>query len=104
MELSEMNLHFDATGFLTDATLWNEEVSTAVAKFDGIGPLREAHWQIIRQLRHGWLDHRALPAVSHVCHTVGKEPHCLDDFFNGMREAWRVAGLPDPGEEARSYM
>ncbi len=104
MDSSEMDLHFGATGFLINASLWNEELAAAIAKRDGIGPLDEVHWQIIRHLRHSWLDHHALPAVSHVCHRVGKEPHCLDTLFNGLREAWRVAGLPDPGEEARAYM
>jgi len=29
---------------------------------------------------------------------------CLEQLFHGTREAWRIAGLPDPGEEARAYM
>lgn len=104
MNLSETHLHFDSTGFLTDTLLWNEEIAKAIAKFDGIGPLSVAHWQIIQHLRHSWIGCHSIPAVSHTCHLVGMGPHCLDELFNGPREAWRVAGLPDPGEEARAYM
>ena len=32
------------------------------------------------------------------------DKHCVDKLFHSQREAWRVAGLPDPGEEARAYM
>lgn len=30
--------------------------------------------------------------------------HCVKQLFGGPLEAWRIAGLPDPGEEARAYM
>ncbi|NWG38398.1 MAG: TusE/DsrC/DsvC family sulfur relay protein [Hydrogenophilaceae bacterium] len=104
MDLSEAHLHFDSTGFLTDSSQWNEEIAKAIAKIDGIGPLSVTHWQIIQHLRHSWINCHSIPAVSHTCHLVGMGPHCLDELFNGPREAWRVAGLPDPGEEARAYM
>jgi tRNA 2-thiouridine synthesizing protein E len=104
MDLNEVHLHFDSTGFLTDTTQWNEEIARAIAKFDGIGPLSVTHWQIIHFLRQSWLDGHALPAVSHTCHIAGMGPLCLEELFNGLREAWRIAGLPDPGEEAKAYM
>lgn len=95
---------FDATGFLVDASTWNETLASEIAELDGLGSLTEAHWTVIRHLRHSWLDCRSLPAVSHTCHLAGMGPHCLEELFHGPREAWRVAGLPDPGEEARAYM
>lgn len=30
--------------------------------------------------------------------------NCVHRLFGGPLEAWKVAGLPDPGEEARTYM
>jgi len=30
--------------------------------------------------------------------------HCVDDLLRSKREAWRVAGLQHPGEEAKSCM
>jgi tRNA 2-thiouridine synthesizing protein E len=30
--------------------------------------------------------------------------YAVDRLFGGCREAWRIAGLPNPGEEAKSYM
>lgn len=95
---------FDATGFLMDASAWTEDVAHEIAREDGIGPLTADHWKIIYHLRRSWLECHSIPAVSHACHLAGKERLCLEELFRGPREAWRVAGLPDPGEEARAYM
>lgn len=95
---------FDATGFLADTGAWNETLARDIAELDGIGPLTTAHWKVIHHLRHSWLDCQTIPAVSHTCHVAGLGPQCLEELFHGPREAWRVAGLPDPGEEARAYM
>jgi len=103
MEILE-SLHFDRTGFLNDPDAWNEAVAEEIARQDGIGPLTMTHWQIIRYLRASWINLHALPSVSHTCHLVGHDPMCLEELFHGPREAWRIAGLPDPGEEARAYM
>ena len=32
------------------------------------------------------------------------ERMCMPDLFRSVRTAWRVAGLPNPGEEAKAYM
>jgi hypothetical protein len=28
------------------------------------------------------------------------DPHCTEQLFRGAQEAWRLAGLPEPGAEA----
>lgn len=95
---------FDRTGFLKDPSAWDENVAEQLALRDGIGPLTAEHWDIIHYLRDSWINLHALPAVSHTCHRIGRGPMCLEELFRGPREAWRIAGLPDPGEEARAYM
>ncbi|MBT9612419.1 MAG: TusE/DsrC/DsvC family sulfur relay protein [Burkholderiales bacterium] len=98
------NLHFDRTGFLNDPAQWNEAIAEEIARQDEVGPLTPTHWQIIRYLRESWINRHALPSMSHTCHLVGRDPACMEALFHGPREAWRIAGLPDPGEEARAYM
>jgi tRNA 2-thiouridine synthesizing protein E len=95
---------FDAAGFLANIGDWNETLARDIAELDGIGQLTETHWKVIRHLRQSWFEHHTIPAVSHTCHVAGLGAQCLEDLFHGPREAWRVAGLPDPGEEARAYM
>ena len=91
--------------FLRDPGQWNEQVATIIARLDGLPPLTHDHWVIIRALReHFERFGVAPPAFSHVCLANHMDKHCVDNLFRSQREAWRIAGLPDPGEEVRSYM
>jgi tRNA 2-thiouridine synthesizing protein E len=83
---------------------WNEEEARRIAREDGLGELTEAHWRVIQQLREHFVKYGALPPMRLACHASDLEPHCVDQLFHGAREAWRISGLPDPGEEARAYM
>jgi dissimilatory sulfite reductase related protein len=94
---------FDKDGFLNDPWSWNEELARSLAAAEGIDDLSEVHWAIIRFLRDNYLS-GGLPAVSHVCHINHFDNDCLPDLFQSVKAAWRIAGLPNPGEEARVYM
>jgi TusE/DsrC/DsvC family sulfur relay protein len=95
---------FDADGFLLDPQRWDNSLAEQIANEDGIGTLSEAHWAIIQQLRDHYLAYGSIQPESHLCHANDLEPTCISDLFQNMREAWRIAGLPNPGEEAKSYM
>ena len=100
-----VNTLFNSEGFLCDPATWNKYVATAIARLDGLPQLTHEHWVIIHALR----DHyerfgTALPAFSHVCLMNHLDKHCVENLFRSQREAWRIAGLPDPGEEAKAYM
>ena len=95
---------FDEDGFLTDPDKWDKGVAEQIANEDGIGCLSDAHWAVILKMREHYLEHGALVPASHVCRTNQLDPQCVIDLFQNMREAWRISGLPNPGEEAKSYM
>ncbi|HUX90507.1 MAG TPA: TusE/DsrC/DsvC family sulfur relay protein [Gallionellaceae bacterium] len=97
------NERFDEDGFLTDPGNWNEELARSLAMEEGIDELSEEHWVVIRFLRDKYLN-GGLPAVSHVCHVNHFENYCIPDLFLSVKAAWRIAGLPNPGEEAKAYM
>lgn len=99
----EKNVSFDEDGFLLDPMSWNEGLARRIASEDGVGELSDDHWAIIHYLRTNYCA-GGLPAVSHVCHINHFEHHCLPDLFRSVKAAWRIAGLPNPGEEARAYM
>ena len=42
--------------------------------------------------------------MEQVCRTAHLGKHAVHWLFGGCRSAWRIAGLPNPGEEALSYM
>lgn len=82
---------------------WSEEVAQQIALHDGLGELSDAHWRVIHTLRNHFVQYGALPPMRLACSTNHLEPHCVEHLFHTPQEAWTVAGLPDPGEEARGY-
>jgi tRNA 2-thiouridine synthesizing protein E len=95
---------FDADGFLLDPATWSEGLAERIAQNDGIGALSELQMALLHALRGEYLRHGSVTALSHVCHLTGQSANCMQHLFPGPREAWRVAGLPNPGEEARAYL
>lgn len=94
---------FDEDGFLLDPEVWNEDLALHIADHDGIGPLNEQHWRVIRYLRERYMRVGGIPAMRHVCRATSINRQAAYDLFGGCREIWRLAGLPNPGEEAKAY-
>ena len=97
-------LNFDEDGFLVDPLLWSEQTSLIIAEIRGIGPLGSDHWTVLRFLRDRYLRLGAIPPMRSICRNSALSRKDIKALFGNCLEAWRVAGLPNPGEEARSYM
>lgn len=95
--------NFDEDGFLINPGNWSEELAQSIATGEGLGKLNDEQWAIIRFLRQNYLN-GGLPAVSHVCHVNRLDNDCIPDLFLSVKSAWRIAGLPNPGEEGKTYM
>lgn len=95
---------FDANGFLLDPNAWSLALADRIAQTDGLGELNELQIGLLHALRDEYAKHDCVTALSHVCHLTGQSADCMQHLFPNPRSAWRVAGLPDPGEEARAYL
>jgi tRNA 2-thiouridine synthesizing protein E len=96
---------FDEDGFLISADRWSESVALDIARSSGIEQLGEDHWRVLHYLREHFLASGTLPVERNVCREVGLQDHCIEELFgNDLKRAWRIAGLPNPGEEAKVYM
>lgn len=95
---------FDRDGFLEHGERWTPALAEEIAEADGVGPLGAAHWQVIRLVRERYTALGALPVMRLVCRAAGIEPGRAHHLFPNCRSLWRIAGLPDPGEEAKAYM
>ena len=95
---------FDSDGFLLDPDMWNESLADRIAQNDGLGELSELQIGLLHALRREFAKHGTVTALSHVCHLTGQSADCMQHLFPNPREAWRVAGLPNPGEEAKAYL
>jgi dissimilatory sulfite reductase related protein len=95
---------FDEDGLVRDFSFWSESLAEAIAQDVGIGSLTEAHWKIVRAMREHYAKLGVAPAMRRVCHDAGIERQQVNDLFGYCLIAWRIAGLPNPGEEGKAYL
>jgi len=94
----------DEDGFVRDFASWSEPLAQAFADDAGIGPLTDEHFAVIQAIRDHYAKLGVAPVVHRICHDAGIELHRIDELFSSCVVAWRVSGLPNPGEEAKSYL
>jgi len=97
-------LVFDEDGFLVDPLLWSEQMGRAIAEIRGIGPLQTGHWAVLYFVRDRYLRLGAIPPMRRICRSSALSRKDMKALFGGCLEVWRIAGLPNPGEEAKAYM
>ncbi len=94
----------DEDGLVRDFSLWSEDLARRLAREEGIAQLDDGHWRLIRALRSEFQRRHGTPTIHGVCHQAGIDRRAVNDLFGYCLVAWRVAGLPNPGEEAKSYL
>jgi TusE/DsrC/DsvC family sulfur relay protein len=95
---------FDEDGYLVSEEVWNERLAGEIAEKEGIGPLTEKHWRVLNLIREIFFRSGALPNMRRVCRETALSRSEVYDLFGGCLCAWRIAGLPNPGAEARAYL
>lgn len=95
---------FDAEGFMLNPDQWSEDWAKSQAHANGIGTLQAEQLELLQNLRAEYAKTQAVFAYSHVCHISGEDPDCMRELFPSPLDAWKLAGLPNPGEEAKAYM
>ena len=91
-------------GFLADTAGWTPSLALEVARSEGLLALSAKHWQVIHLVRARYFALGALPVMRLVCRSAGLDPKQAHRLFSSCLSLWRIAGLPDPGEEALAYM
>jgi dissimilatory sulfite reductase related protein len=88
----------DAEGFLQKPEQWNEQIAQDIARDNGIAPLTERHWQVIRFMRDRYLGTGSAPSIR----TLGKESgvptkELYQLFPKGPAKlAAKIGGIPKP--------
>lgn len=95
---------FDEDGLLINTDDWNASLAREIARHYGIPKLDDDHWRVIEALRLHYQKFGVAPAMYNICRSLGKDPDLVHSLFLTCLNAWRVAGLPNPGEEAKSYL
>lgn len=95
---------FDEDGFLSESASWTPALAEELALEVGIAALTPKHWEVIHFVRERFFAIGALPVMRLVCRAAGLDPNTAHHLFSSCRSLWRIAGLPNPGEEAKTYM
>lgn len=105
-ELTSSALHsaFDEDGFLINPEIWTEAFAQRIANEDHLGDLTKLHWEVIAFVRDRHFRLGALPPMRTICRKLKVSNQNAHKLFPSCRQLWRVAGLPNPGEEAKTYM
>ena len=99
------DVDWDQEGYIADPRQWSRELADDLARDAGVSALGPDHWKVIDYLRAHYLQNHTLPPKKILCHELDLREGCIEQLFgDDMRTAWRIAGLPNPGEEARTYM
>jgi tRNA 2-thiouridine synthesizing protein E len=95
---------FDADGYLAEPGDWTPQLAAALAREAGIDELGALHWKVIGLVRERYFAFGGLPVMRLVCRAAGLDPRQGHRLFSSCASLWRIAGLPNPGEEAKAYM
>lgn len=91
-------VQLDDEGFLVDPSQWTEEMAVALARREGIDPLTDRHWQVIRTMRQQYEQTGSGPAVRLLSKTSGVPIKELYQLFpkGPAKLAAKIAGVPKP--------
>jgi tRNA 2-thiouridine synthesizing protein E len=88
----------DAEGFLTEAGQWTEQVGEQIARENGIEPLTDRHWQVIRFMRETYLETGSAPSIRSLGKLSGVPIKELYQLFpkGPAKLAAKIGGIPKP--------
>ncbi|HPS64249.1 MAG TPA: TusE/DsrC/DsvC family sulfur relay protein [Ignavibacteria bacterium] len=91
-------IEFDAEGYMSDASVWDETIAAELAKREGIEQLTERHWMIINFMRKVFQEKGEAPSIRKLNKESGVDTKELYELFpkGPAKKAARIAGLPKP--------
>jgi TusE/DsrC/DsvC family sulfur relay protein len=85
-------------GFLVDPSLWTDEMALELARREGIDPLTDRHWTVIRFMRRQFEETGSGPNVRMLAKLSGIPVKELYQLFpkGPAKTAAKIAGIPKP--------
>ena len=93
-----VNVELTDDGFFVDPDLWTEQMAPEIAALEGIAPLTEDHWRVIKFMRSEYLEKGTGPTVRVLGKTSGVSVKDLYQLFpkGPAKLAAKIAGIPKP--------
>jgi len=88
----------NAEGFFDEPDQWSEDMVPELARAEGIDPLSDRHWQVIRFMRSEYETKGTGPTVRVLGKTSGVSVKELYELFpkGPAKVAAKIAGIPKP--------
>ncbi len=99
IEYGKLKVRIDDEGFLENFDEWDEKVACALAEREGLEELTADKLDILKFIRDYYKKYNFFPILRAVCKNVHQPKNCLNEKFLNPVQAWKIAGLPNPGEE-----
>ena len=96
--IAGVEIALNEEGFVIDPNQWNEDVAVELARREGIAPLTDRHWEVIRFMRHEYETKGSGPSVRILGKTSGVSIKELYQLFpkGPAKLAAKIAGIPKP--------
>lgn len=103
LEYDGKQVNVDDDGFLINFEEWNEGITEKIATREGIEPLQESQLDILKFMRGYYRKYNFFPILRYVCKNVHQPRNCVNEKFIDPVQAWKIAGLPNPGDEVMMF-
>ena len=96
--LAAVDVELSEEGFFVQPEQWTEQMAPDLARREGIDPLTDRHWQVIRFMRSQYLAKGTGPTVRVLGKTSGVSIKELYQLFprGPAKIAAKIAGIPKP--------
>ncbi|MDP6343805.1 MAG: TusE/DsrC/DsvC family sulfur relay protein [Alphaproteobacteria bacterium] len=94
----------DEEGYITDISLWNEELADLIAQDEDI-EMTDDHWEVVNFLREYYEEYQIAPAIRVLTKAIkkklgpekGNSGYLYELFpYGPAKQACKIAGLPKP--------
>ncbi len=103
-QLNGSAVEADEEGYITDISVWSEELGGLIAQQEKID-MTDEHWEVVNFLRSYYEEYQIAPAVRVLVKAVGKKlgpdkgnnKYMYRLFpYGPAKQACKIAGLPKP--------
>jgi len=103
LKQADITINHDDDGFLVNIEDWNETAANALAEREGVGTLTKDQLDVLKFMREYYKKYNFFPILRHVCKNVHQPKNCVNEEFMNPVQAWKIAGLPNPGDEVNMF-
>jgi TusE/DsrC/DsvC family sulfur relay protein len=104
MKIKNRIIAVDEDGYLVNFDDWDEDVASELAARANVGELTPESISMLKFIRDHYKAYNFFPIVNSICRNIRAPKDCVAEKFFNPLIAWKIAGLPHPGEPIISLL